>query len=194
MAFDRGNEARTLGRRSLLGALGAAASLAALTGWARPARGERSIRLLCPETGERFAGVYWSNGLYVPDAFQRIDWLMRDFHCNCVAAIDPRLVELLHRIAAGLEARQPISVYSGFRTRETNTALKHEGMPAASNSEHLVARAADIAIDGVSVLHLHRLAVHLRQGGVGAYDRYIHVNTGPVRDWSYHRHPHHRRA
>ena len=194
MALDSSNEARRLGRRKFLGALGAAAMLAVLPGIARAARGERSIRLLCPETGERFEGVYWSHGLYVPEALSRIDWLMRDFHRDRVAAIDPGLVDLMHSIARGLETQQPISVFSGFRTRETNTALRHEGMPAASNSEHLVARAADIAIEGVSVARLHRLAAHLRAGGVGAYDHYVHVDTGPVRDWSYHPHSHHHPA
>ncbi len=191
MALDRSNEARRLARRWVVAALGAAAAVAALPRLARAAHGERAIRLLCPETGERFDGVYWAHGVYVPDAFSRINWLMRDFHRNKVAAIDPRLIDLMYGIAGGLAARQPVSVFSGFRTRETNTALRREGMPAASNSEHLVARAADIAIEGVSVAHLHRMAVDLRQGGVGAYDHYVHVDTGPVRDWSYHPHPHH---
>jgi uncharacterized protein YcbK (DUF882 family) len=193
MAFDRDNEAPGVRRRAFLGALGTVAVLVALPGRAW-AHGERSIRLLCPETGERFEGVYWLNGVYLPDALARIDWLMRDFHRDRVAAIDPKLVDLMRRIALGVGARHPISIYSGYRTRETNLALRHEGMPAASHSEHLVARAADIAIEGIGIARLHRMAVRLREGGVGAYDHYIHVDTGPVRDWSYHAHPHHRRA
>ncbi|HUK58331.1 MAG TPA: DUF882 domain-containing protein [Stellaceae bacterium] len=188
-----GNEPRRPSRRLVVGALGAAAAFTALPGLARAARGERSVSLLCPETGESFKGVYWADGLYVPDAFARIDWLMRDFHRNRVASIDPRLVDLMHSIALRLGTRHPVRIYSGFRTRETNLALRHEGMPAASNSEHLVARAADIAVEGVSAVHLHRVAVALRQGGVGAYDHYVHVDTGPVRDWSYYSHPHHHR-
>ncbi len=191
MALGGGNEAGRPARRAVIGALGAAAALTAVPALAWAARGERSIRLLCPETGERFEGVYWANGLYLPDAFARIDWLMRDFHRDRVAAIDPYLVDLMRGIARRLETRQPVCVFSGFRTRETNLALRHEGMPAASNSEHLVARAADIAIEGVSAAHLHRVAIALRQGGVGAYDDYVHVDTGPVRDWAYHRRPHH---
>jgi uncharacterized protein YcbK (DUF882 family) len=193
MALVGSNEARRPARRAFLGALGTVAAFAAMPALARTERGERSIRLLCPETDERFEGVYWANGVYLSDAFARIDWLMRDFHRDRVAAIDPRLVDLMHSIARCLGTRQPVRVFSGFRTRETNIALRHEGMPAASNSEHLVARAADIAIEGVSAVHLHRIAVALRQGGVGAYEDYVHVDTGPVRDWSYHSHPHHPR-
>jgi uncharacterized protein YcbK (DUF882 family) len=191
MALDHDNEARRPTRRLVVGALGAATALAALPTLARATRGQRSVNLLCPETGESFDGVYWADGLYLPEAFRRIDWLMRDFHRNRVAAIDPGLVDLMYSIARGLGTRRPVRIFSGFRTRETNMALRHEGMPAASNSEHLVARAADIAVEGVSAAHLHRIAVALRQGGVGAYDHYVHVDTGPVRDWSYHRHPLH---
>lgn len=179
-----------IGRRGLLAGLG----VVALTRHAWPAGGyDRYVHLVCSETGEVFAGPYWSRGAYLPDAMRRIDWLMRDFHCDAVAKIDPRLVDLLHDIRLHLGTRRPVTILSGFRTLETNDELRDEGMPAASHSQHLVARAADISIDGVSVAHLHATAVRLQRGGVGGYDHYIHVDTGPVRDWAYHHHPPHGR-
>ena len=178
--------ARRLGRRDFLVGIGAAASLAPFPAVARAAR-ERSIRLFCPETGERFEDVFWLNGQYLPDAMRRINWLMRDFHVNAVANIDPSLVDLLHGVSLNLGTQRPISILSGYRTQSTNTELRHEGRPAAQHSQHLVARAADIAVAGIGVGRLHVAAERLGRGGVGAYNGYIHVDTGPVRDWHYER-------
>lgn len=169
----------------LLG-LSAAASVMAAPAWARSAR-ERLIRLFCPETGEHFDGVYWLDGQHLPAAMRSINWLMRDFHCDAVADIDPSLVDLLHGVTLNLGTHRPISILSGYRTPSTNMALKHEGHPAAQHSQHLVARAADIAVEGIAVSRLHGAAARLRQGGVGSYKGYIHVDTGPIRDWHYYR-------
>jgi uncharacterized protein YcbK (DUF882 family) len=177
-----------VGRRVLLAGLGSIAFAGRVL--AHPRR-ERFVHLACPETGESFSGRYWTEGGYLPNAMRSIDWLMRDFHCGAVAEIDPKLVDLLHDLRLHAGTRRPVSILSGYRTLETNDELRGEGMPAAVHSQHLIARAADVAIEGVSVPHLHALAVHLQRGGVGGYDHYIHVDTGPVRDWSYHHHPGH---
>lgn len=193
MAWDRNCGTTRPGRRAVLAGLGL---LATAPAWARGSN-ERYVRLICPETGESFFGPYWAEGRYLADAMRRIDWLMRDFHCDAVARIDPRLIDLLHDIRLHLGTRRPVSVISAFRTEETNDELRVEGMPAAEHSQHLIAHAADIAVDGVSPAHIETLAVRLRRGGVGGYDHHVHVDTGPVRTWSYHPHhvlhPHRRR-
>jgi uncharacterized protein YcbK (DUF882 family) len=184
MSFGAGDatRARRLGRRDFLAGIGAAASLAPFPAAARAAR-ERIIRLCCPETGERFEGVYWLEDAYLPDAMRGINWLMRDFHVDAVADIDPSLVDLLHGVTLHLGTHRPISILSGYRTQSTNAELRHEGRPAARHSQHLVARAADIAIDGIGIARLRSAAERLKRGGVGSYNGYIHVDTGPVRDW-----------
>jgi len=184
MSFDAAHatRARRLGRRDFLVGIGAAASLAPFPAVARAASG-RTIRLYCPETGERFEGAYWLNGAYLPDAMRDINWLMRDFHVDAVAKIDPSLVDLLQALALQIGTHRALSILSGYRTPSTNTELRHEGRPAARQSQHLVARAADIAVEGIGVARLHAAAARLRRGGVGRYDGYIHVDTGPVRDW-----------
>jgi len=178
--------ARRLGRRELLVGVGAVATVAAVPAWARSAR-ERLIHLSCPETGEHFDGVYWLDGQYLAEAMRRIDWLMRDFHCDAVAEIDPSLIDLLRGVTLNLGTRRPICVLSGYRTPSTNTELRHEGRPAARHSQHLVARAADITVEGIGISRLHGAAARLQRGGVGAYSGYIHVDTGPIRDWHYYR-------
>ena len=110
---------------------------------------------------------------------------MRDFHQDKVVPIDRELVDLLHRIALRLETRRPVHILSGYRTPATDRLLRIEGWAPAAHSEHLVAKAADIEIEGVSLAHLRRAALSLRAGGVGTYWHwhFVHVDVGPVRLW-----------
>src|SRR5579872_5772181 len=88
---------RPIARRSLIG-LGVAGAM--LLGndpaWAmRRPMPVRDIHLVNSHTGECFRDAYWAKGRYLPGAFKRIDWLMRDFHIGRAKPIDPRLIDLL---------------------------------------------------------------------------------------------------
>ena len=159
MAKDERSAAPALriARRSVLGGLAWSALLGAAPAWAHPLP-ERRLHLVCPETGEEFKDAYWCRGSYLPALMQRIDWLMRDFHCNASERMDPALIDLLQRIYLAAGGRRPIQILSGYRTLATNRALRREGMPAVTHSQHLAARAADISIEGMSIARLGRAA------------------------------------
>jgi uncharacterized protein YcbK (DUF882 family) len=172
-------------RRGLLVGAASLAFLAAHAPALAAAGGDRRLALYNPHTDERFSDVYWCDGRYVGESLKRIDWLMRDFHRDAVAPIDPELIDLLHRIAHRLETGKPFRLLSGYRTPATNRLLRREGLFPAAHSEHLKGKAADIYIENVSLTHLRRAAVSLKAGGVGSYprDHFIHVDVGPVRVW-----------
>jgi uncharacterized protein YcbK (DUF882 family) len=172
-------------RRTLLGAAIGSVLLSVMPGAAAEPWGDRKLALYNPHTDERFDDVYWCDGQFVQGSLQRINWLMRDFHRDQMAPIDPNLLDLLHRISGALETPGPIQILSGYRTAATNRLLRREGLGAAANSEHLLAKAADIRIGGVRLKHLRRAAVWLRAGGVGTYwqDGFVHVDVGAVRVW-----------
>lgn len=177
---------RDLTRRGLLRGLAAGAALAlAPCGALAAVRGERRLRLYNPHTDERFDDVYWSDGQYVPTQLERINWLMRDFHSDLTAEMDPELLDLLERIHARLDTRQPMNILSGFRTAQTNRLLRREGRHAAAHSLHIEAQAADINVERVRLKHLRRAALSLKAGGVGTYwhEHFVHVDVGPVRSW-----------
>ncbi len=185
---------RRVARRALLAGAAGAVVLAALERTAAaalertaeaPPPGGRRLRLYNPHTDERFDDIYWCDGAYVPGSLSRVDWLMRDFHQDKVAAIDPALLDLLHRIARRIEAHRPFTILSGYRTPATNRLLRREGLAPAAHSEHLVGKAADIRVDGVRLTHLRHAALSLKSGGVGTYwhDDFVHVDVGPVRVW-----------
>jgi uncharacterized protein YcbK (DUF882 family) len=184
---NRSGSCRPIARRKLLvGAAIGSVLLGVLPGTAAAEpRGERKLALYNPHTDDRFDDVYRYDGELVQGSLHRINWLMRDFHRDQVAPIDPDLLDLLHQISTQLEALGPIQILSGYRTAATNRLLRREGFGAVTHSKHLQAKAADIRIDGVRLKHLRHAAISLRAGGVGTYrqDDFIHVDVGDVRVW-----------
>jgi uncharacterized protein YcbK (DUF882 family) len=67
---------------------------------------------------------------------------------------------------------------------------------AALHSQHIEAKALDLRVPGVSAVMLRNAALSLSAGGVGYYPAggFVHVDVGPVRQWTYtpHRHRSHR--
>jgi uncharacterized protein YcbK (DUF882 family) len=70
----------------------------------------------------------------------------------------------------------------------TNAALRAKGgehTGVASQSQHMLGKATDIMVPGVTLDRLHGAALALGGGGVGYYPRdgFVHVDTGRVRHW-----------
>jgi uncharacterized protein YcbK (DUF882 family) len=129
--------------------------------------------------------VYWADGWYLPDALAEISWLLRDFRADLQVDYDPRLFDVLHAIRRNFDTREPYLVVSGFRSPETNDALRDAGRNVAGRSMHLEGRAVDVRLPKVSVKRLNRFGLQLAAGGVGYYPRngFVHLDTGRVRQW-----------
>lgn len=184
----RTDRPKVLSRRRFLAAGSAgAAILAAPAAFAseRPALREvRSTEFVHAATGERYAGVYFENGAYIASAMAWADWVLRDVSIDRSAVMSNELIDLLARIREDLGGRE-IVVTSGYRSRETNEALRRVNRRAAPNSLHMSGEAVDFYSPGVSSRHLARIAKRHEMGGVGSYRnaRFIHVDVGPVRSW-----------
>ena len=96
-----------------------------------------------------------------------------------VNGLKPDLVKLLVRVQ--LHFGEPLDIISGCRDKAHN---KRVG--GAKRSQHLHCKAADFKVPGVSKT---KLAAYLKQlpgrGGVGVYcaSSYVHLDTGPKRQW-----------
>ena len=109
---------------------------------------------------------------------------VRGFRCrdgSDVVMIDESLVMLLQCIREHFG--KPITITSGYRTATHNTAVG-----GAKSSQHLLGRAADIQVQGVSVEDVAAYAESLMPawGGVGRYPvkagrtkGWVHVDTRP---------------
>jgi uncharacterized protein YcbK (DUF882 family) len=174
-------------RRRLLG-LALAAGCALLLPAARPASARSPARRLAFDhlhTGERLRATYWEGGRYLPDGLREIDLILRDFRTGEVHAIDPALLDLLHRLCATLSYGAPIAVISGYRCPATNAMLAARNPGVAVNSFHLRGMAIDLRLPGRGLAAVRDAALAIGRGGVGYYPRsdFVHVDTGPVRRW-----------
>jgi uncharacterized protein YcbK (DUF882 family) len=136
-------------------------------------------------TGETVRTCYRTNGKLIRCSLDQINFIMRDFRTGDIKPVDPRLLDLLHRIVAEMTPQAPISIISGYRSPRTNAALRRVTTGVARNSLHMQGRAIDIRIPGQQTSALRQLAIRLKSGGVGYYPKsnFVHLDTGPVRVW-----------
>lgn len=152
--------------------------------WERP----RVLRLVRPETGDRFESLYWTGRGLHTQGYNELCWLLRDPHERTSVQMDVRLLDLLYGIqgyltaATGLE--DALVITDGYRTARTNAAMREQGLPAARQSLHMHAQAADIKVARLTPAQLAGVARYFDGGGVGVYrDGHVHVDTGRVRVW-----------
>ena len=152
---------------------------------ARAGTASRSLRFHHTHTGESVAVEYFSCGSYLPDALETINRHLRDFRTGEEHAIDPALLDLLHRIQAATHTSAPFEVISGYRSPKTNQILREKSSGVAASSLHMQGKAIDIRLRDVPLSGLRTAALDLRAGGVGYYpdSQFVHVDTGRVRTW-----------
>lgn len=145
---------------------------------------QKFLSLYNIHTGEALKKcVFWADGQFDPDALKTISRLFRDHRTNVVHTIDQKLLALLHNLTKKLGTQKPIHLVSGYRCRETNAQLRLHSYGVAKHSQHTLGKAADLFIEGHSLKKIQSAALSLKGGGVGRYDSFVHLDTGPVRRW-----------
>jgi uncharacterized protein YcbK (DUF882 family) len=141
-------------------------------------------------TGESLDVAYRIGNEYVPGAIDELNHFLRDHRTQDVRPYDLKEFDLLHTIMARLgRPNGVIDVVCGYRTPWSNAFLR--GGTAASgvaeHSQHMLAKAIDIRVPGVTTARLRDVALSLGAGGVGYYpvSEFVHVDVGPVRTWSF---------
>jgi uncharacterized protein YcbK (DUF882 family) len=161
----------------------ACAPLAAAYEDAPPDR--RSLSFVHTHTGETLSTIYFQNGNYLAPSLERVNHLLRDFRTNEVHSIDPSLLDILFDLQARAHHAGPFEVISGYRSPQTNSALRRQSTAVAEHSLHMEGRAIDIRLKGFTTAKLRDIAIALHRGGVGFYaaSDFVHVDTGRVRVW-----------
>jgi len=184
-----GANLNSIDRRDIL-KLGLAGTLATIiplsfASEANAARNTWRVGFRHAHTGESFNGVYRVGNKYLPEAFERINYALRDFRTGEVFPMDPRVVDIMAMIQRKAQTRNPLEIFSGYRSPKTNNRLRKNTRGVAKNSFHMYGQALDLHIDNYSTRNLRNIAVGLRAGGVGYYPKsqFVHVDTGSVRSW-----------
>jgi uncharacterized protein YcbK (DUF882 family) len=144
---------------------------------------ELSMRNL--HTDERIQVRYFEEGRYLPDALKQLNHLLRDHRSGETEAMDQRLFDQLHTLAAGAQCVPHFEIISGYRSPATNEKLRASSEGVARQSLHTQARAIDVRLGRVTCARLRELAIGLQAGGVGYYAKsdFVHLDTGRVRTW-----------
>ncbi|HEX9201146.1 MAG TPA: DUF882 domain-containing protein [Acidobacteriaceae bacterium] len=152
---------------------------------------EYHLRMHHLHTGEDIDVVYRIGNSYIPAALDQLNHFLRDHRTEDVSNYDPKEFDLLHAVMTSLgRPNGVIDIVCGYRTPESNQFLRTRGSSTgvAEHSQHMLAKAIDIRVPGVSTAALRNAALALHAGGVGFYpvSQFVHVDVGPVRTWSYH--------
>ena len=144
----------------------------------------RRLDLVNAHTGERFTGPYRNDSGPLPDALQELSYFLRDFRRDAMIAIDIEVLDFLANVLDAVGATRA-TVLSAYRTPETNAMLARTMLGVAERSQHLYGRALDIYLP-VRLEDAMLAARAMRRGGVGWYpnSRFVHLDSGPVRNWS----------
>jgi uncharacterized protein YcbK (DUF882 family) len=141
-------------------------------------------------TGEDIDVVYRVGDAYIPEALDQLNHFLRDHRTEDVSNYDPKEFDVLHELMASLgRPHGVIDIVCGYRSAWSNNFLRSQGAETgvAEHSQHMLAKAIDIRVPGVSTVTLRNAALALHSGGVGYYpvSKFVHVDVGPVRTWSY---------
>ncbi len=158
---------------------------AAIFGRGTRSDGARKITFRNSHTGETFSGVYRVGDKYLPDAFEKINIVLRDFRSNEMFPIDPRVMDIIYSVHQMTQRDEPYEILSGYRCPKTNAGLRKHGEGVAKNSLHMTGQAIDLRLPGFETKQIRNIAISLKAGGVGYYPKsdFVHMDTGDVRTW-----------
>jgi len=144
----------------------------------------RSLNLRHTRTGENLNTTFFEDGDYVSESLDEIYYFMRDERAPETMVMDRKLIEMLSFIQRKMEISQPFILTSGYRTDETNKMLAAKGHRVSRDSYHKYGMATDFMVPGRPPSRVAALARSLKGGGVGQYRSFVHIDTGPVRNWA----------
>lgn len=169
----------------LAGVLGSAIPLLCSNTAQAANHGSWRVTLQHAHTGDSFSGVYRVGDKYLPDAFERLNYVLRDHRTGQAFPMDPRVIDIVSAVQAKTGRAGPIRILSGYRSPKTNANLRRTTNGVARNSFHMYGQALDIRLEDYNMRRVRDIARSLNIGGVGYYSKsnFVHIDTGTVRSW-----------
>jgi uncharacterized protein YcbK (DUF882 family) len=147
----------------------------------------RTISLYHVHTHENLTITYKKNGRYDEEALKKINWHLRDWRKDQETKMDPQAIDLLWEVHQEVGAKEPIHIIGGYRSPDTNAMLRRRSKGVARFSQHMVGKAIDFFIPGVSLDAIRAAGLRLHGGGVGFYpgsgSPFVHMDVGSIRHW-----------
>jgi len=125
-----------------------------------------------------------------PRPLDQFNCFLRDHRTQDFSSYDPKELDLLHAPMTRLAGPNGIiDIICGYRTPESNDFLRTRSSDTgvAEHSQHMLAKAIDIRVPGISTRSLRNAALAFHAGGVGfnPVSRFVHVDVCPACIWSF---------
>ena len=147
----------------------------------------RTITLHHIHTGEDITITYKRDGRYDDAAIKKLDWFLRDWRRGEATDMDPRLIDLVWEVQRETGTNEPVQVVCGYRSPSTNAMLRRRSEGVARYSQHILGRAMDFYVPGISLEQVREIGLRLARGGVGFYPEsgspFVHMDVGGIRMW-----------
>jgi uncharacterized protein YcbK (DUF882 family) len=148
---------------------------------------ERRLRIFSVNTEESIDVVYRRDGELIPEALEKIDWIMRDWRRDEQTKMSRELIDLLWEVYQQVGSKEPIHLISGYRSQKTNNMLRKTKGGQARKSQHILGNAVDVHFPDVPVKRLRNAGLIRQYGGVGYYPTsaipFVHLDIARVRHW-----------
>ena len=127
----------------------------------------------------------------IPQSLEKLNWFLRDWRNDEPTHMDPRLFDAVWESyrSAGRNTGEddPIVIVSAYRCPATNAMLRRRSRSVAEHSQHMLGKAMDSTMPGLSMEKLREIAMRMQRGGVGYYPNantpFVHIDVGGVRHW-----------
>ena len=147
----------------------------------------RTLKLMFIHTGEKAEITFKRNGKYDQQGLRKLNQFLRDWRRNEPTKMDPRLFDLVWEAYRATGSSNYINVVSAYRSPATNSMLRSRSKGVAKKSQHMLGKAMDSFIPGVSLKKLREIGLKMQGGGVGYYPTsgspFVHFDVGNVRHW-----------
>lgn len=150
----------------------------------RPPIAPRRLRLVNAHTGETFDGAYRDDQGPIEGVIGELCIFFRDHHSGQKTQMDVGVIDFLADVLDAV-GETKATILSAYRTAETNAMLAHTTFGVAEHSQHILGRALDFCLES-RLSDAMAKARAMQRGGVGWYPHsgFIHIDTGPVRNWT----------
>lgn len=152
------------------------------------ANGEtRTINLYHTHTHEQISATYLVNGQYDQSVLKQLNWFLRDWRRDEPTTMDPRLFDVVWEAYRHAGASEAIHIVSAYRSPETNAMLRRRSRAVAKYSQHMLGKAMDTTMPGMTMSRIREIGMRMQRGGVGYYPTagtpFVHLDVGSVRSW-----------
>ena len=146
-----------------------------------------NLKLISANTKEEVSFQFHKNHRLGGQDISKLNHFLKDWRTNEIKKFDATVLNDFLKVCSlcseKIDALE-VNVHSGFRSKETNEYLRRNSHKVARNSMHILGKAIDFSVPGMSAPQLAKIVKANTEGGVGSYPTFVHLDSGPQRSWS----------